>query len=121
MQHDSHAARVKILKDQFQQVSLQQACILVGILFEDEFVLSVAVGNPASGITKRQDVHLEPLTPQEASTLVADTFGLDCDALFLKFEREWGDLKGSVLAKKTRATIQSHSSVGRLQRRPPTA
>jgi hypothetical protein len=50
---------------------------------------------------------------------VADVFGLDCDALFLQFQREWAGLKHSIVAKKIRAMIASHASVERLVRRSP--
>ncbi len=115
-EHGSHGVRAQILKDRFQRVSLQQACALVGILFEDDFIISVEIKNPTAGKSRRETVRLQAVDPQAASILVADVFGLDCDALFLQFQQEWARLKGSMFAKKIRARIESHSSVERLVR-----
>jgi hypothetical protein len=115
LRHDPSIARSKILKDTFPRVSPVQACALVGVLFERRFVLAVEIENPTLNRKTMHEVVLEPLEPQAASLLVATAFGLDCDELFVQFQRRWGVLKDSVETKGIVAQLQSHRWVERLE------
>ncbi len=118
-EHGSAGARVRILKDLFHHVSREQACALVGILFENRIVLTAETWNPTSCTKQRRTIELQPLDPQAASILVADVFDLDCDRLFLHFQRDWVSLKDSVVAKESKAAIGSHQLVAHLEQGAP--
>jgi hypothetical protein len=116
LRHEPSIARTKILKDAFPRVSATQACALVGVLFERRFILAVEIENPTLHRKTKHEFVLEPLEPPAASLLVATAIGLDCDELFLQFQRRWGALRDSVETKGILAQLQSHPWVERLER-----
>ena len=87
---------------------------VVGILFEYRIIISKSF----STFLEDHEVTFEinPLEPQEASSLVAELFGMDCDKLFLDFERRWSALKSSPTVINVRASIEAHEYVDRLER-----
>ena len=113
--HKHAGARIQILRESFRHVSPEQGTILVGILFESRFVLKTPIWNPTTGTSEIKEVNLEPLDPQAGAILVADAFGLDCDDLYHRFQREWGALRNSGAAQLARSTIKAHTLVERLK------
>jgi len=108
------AARTKILRETFPQITLDQAAALVGILFEYRFVLSPDMGNPQTESLGRQMVELLPLDPQAASIVVANAFELDHDQILSHFQENWGTLKHSIVYKGVIADLRSHVAVSEL-------
>ncbi len=107
--------RSRICREVFQRLLPEQGAALVGILYENRFVLKVPVWNPSSGLSEDKPVILDPLDPYTASILVADAFGLDCDDLFQRFHQQWGILKNSPTVSHMRSRIGGHKLVGRLE------
>ena len=110
---ESGGLRERILGSLFDKVSEDEAAALVGILFEYRIVLSRTFWS----LLRRHSVSvpLEPLDPQAASILVGSLFGMDCDELFLAFQRKWSELRNSPRARSLVAAIQLHEFVERLE------
>jgi hypothetical protein len=106
--------RAQILASVFGKVEAEDAVALVGILFEYRFFLSKECWALLRG-SQKISIPLEPLEPTAASDLVAEVFGLDCDALFISFHRNWRALKGSSEVKGLVARIESHEHVDHLE------
>ena len=71
-EHDATGARGQILKDSFRRVTMEEATILVGILFANRFVLRAETWNPTTHKQQARLVEVQPLDPQAASILVGD-------------------------------------------------
>ena len=112
-EQDAHAVRKRILTSLFEKIDEEDAVALVGILFEYRIVLSREFWS----LLRQHSVKipLEPLEPQEASVLVGRLFHMDCDALFVSFDKKWSRLRDSARTKALKARIESHELVGQLE------
>jgi hypothetical protein len=112
-QLDPRGLRERILTSLFEKIDAEDAVALVGILFEYRIVLSRKFWS----LLRQHSVEipLEPLEPQAASILVAGLFHMDCDALFISFEKNWSKLKDSPRTAALKARIESHELVGQLE------
>jgi len=110
---DPHALRKRILTRLFDRMDEKDAVAIVGILFEYRIVLSREFWSLLRHHSRK--IPLEPLDPQEASSLVARLFHMDCDVLFTSFHREWSQLRNSPRTTSLRSRIESHELVARLE------
>lgn len=111
-----HAARIRILREAFVDISDDQAACLVGILFEFRFVLSIETWNPTTQVKLHKLVNLAPLEPQVAAVLVGDTFQLDCDDVYQRFMARWSEIRHSPMTASLSRQIRFHPTVARLER-----
>ena len=109
------AARARILAESFPGVTLDQAAVLVGILFAYRFVLSADMGNPQTQVARQQSVELLPLDPQAAAALVADVFTMDPERVLSNFQENWATLKHRNVFKELMAELRSHPAVADLR------
>jgi hypothetical protein len=112
-EQDPHALRKRVLTSLFEKIDEEDAVALVGILFEYRIVLSREFWSLLRHHSVK--IPLEPLEPQEASALVGRLFHMDCDALFMSFDKNWSKLRHSARAAALKARIESHELVGQLE------
>lgn len=96
--------RETIIRDQFAHVDFETDVLMVGVLFEYQFLISRTFPSP---VNHKVSVSLEPLDPQEAAVLVGHLFGFDCDRLFLAFDHDWSRLKRRSSVSQIVATLES--------------